>query len=84
MTKRTIEQQINQANQRLSGLKARQKKLEARQQMIVGKIILQLAKEDTYSADTLLTLLTQAELKPAEERDLAPVINALTQLKDKP
>ena len=83
MTKRSIEQQIAQANDRLSRLKARQKKAEARRHILLGATMMDVARMNARNAETLLTLLNQAKLKGAEDRDLAPLIAELTQLKDK-
>ncbi len=77
MTKRTIEQQINEANNRLSRLKARQKKLEARQQMILGTAILSVGKDSADNAQSVLALLNKAKLSDAQARDIAPVMDQL-------
>lgn len=77
MTKRTIEQQINEANDRLSRLKARQKKVEVRQQIVLGAALLSVAKMDSDAARALLDLLGKAKLRDAEARDIAPVIAEL-------
>lgn len=82
MTKRTIEQQINEANDRLSRLKARQKKVEVRQQIVLGAAMLAVARMGAENARAVLTLLEQADMRDAEARDLAPVIEELTQLKE--
>lgn len=77
MTKRTIEQQINEANDRLARLKARQKKAEVRQQIVIGAALLSVAKMDSDAAHALLDLLGKAKLRDAEARDIAPVIEDL-------
>jgi hypothetical protein len=82
MTKRSIEQQIAQANDRLSRLKARQKKIEVRQQIVLGAAMLAVARADAKNADAVLALLEQADMRDAETRDLAPVIEELKQLKE--
>ncbi len=80
MTKRTIEQQINEANDRLSRLKARQKKVEVRQQIILGATVLAVARDSAENAKAVLGLLGQATLRDTEARDLAPVLDELRQI----
>lgn len=80
MTKRSIEQQIAQANDRLSRLKARQKKAEARQQIVLGAAVLSVTRGSAENAQAVLGLLDQATLRDAEERDLAPVLDELRQI----
>lgn len=80
MSKRSIEQQIAQANDRLQRLKTRQKKAEARRHIVLGATMMDVARMNARNAETLLTLLDQAKLKDAEDRDLAPLI---AELKDK-
>ena len=77
MTKRTIEQQINEANDRLARLKARQKKADVRQQIVIGAAVVTVAKMDSDAARALLDLLDRAKLRDAEARDIAPVIEEL-------
>lgn len=77
MTKRSIEQQIAEANDRLARLKARQKKAEVRQQIVIGAAVLAVAKADPDDARTLLDLLGKAKLRDAEARDIAPMIEDL-------
>lgn len=83
MTKRTIQQQIAEANDRLSRLKARQKKVEVRQQIVLGATLMAVARDSAENATAVLGLLGQADMRDAEARDLAPVIEELMQLKDK-
>lgn len=80
MTKRTIEQQINEANDRLSRLKARQKKVEVRQQIVLGATMMAVARMDAKNARAVLGLLDQATLRDAEARDLASVLDELRQV----
>ena len=82
MTKRSLEQQINAANDRLARLKARQKKIEVRQQIVLGAAIMAAARMNADNAKTVLSLIEQAKLKDAEARDLAPLLGELQQLKD--
>lgn len=84
MTKRSIEQQIAQANDRLSRLKARQKKAEARRHIVLGTALLSVARMDAGNAHTVLALLDQANLRDAEQRDLTPVLNELRHIADGP
>mgnify|MGYP000737120643 CR=1 FL=1 len=77
MTKRSIEQQIAQANDRLSRLKARQKKAEARRHIVLGATLLSVGRMDAENAHTVLALLDQVTLREAEERDLTPVLDEL-------
>ena len=74
---RTLEQQINEANDRLQRLKTRQKKQKARQHIVLGASLLAVARLDRANAAALLRLLEQAKMRPAEKRDLAPVIQEL-------
>ena len=82
MTRRTIEQQIAQANDRLNRLKARQKKAEARRHIVLGAALLSVGRMDAENAQDVLTLLDQATLRDAEARDLAPVLDELKQIAD--
>ena len=80
MTKRTIEQQIAQANDRLQRLKARQKKAEARRHIVLGAALLSVGRIGAENAQTVLALLDQASFRDAEERDLKPVLDELRQI----
>lgn len=80
MTKRTIEQQIAQANDRLNRLKARQKKAEARRHIVLGAALLSVGRMDAENAKTVMSLLDQAKLREAEARDLGPVLDELRQV----
>ncbi len=80
MTRRTIEQQIAQANDRLQRLKARQKKAEARRQIITGATLLSVGRDSAENARAVLALLDQANLRDAEARDLTPVLDELRQI----
>ncbi|MHA3916261.1 hypothetical protein [Halovulum sp. GXIMD14793] len=80
MTKRTIEQQIAQANDRLSRLKARQKKAEARRHIVLGTVLLSVGRMGAENAQAVLELLDQATLRDAEQRDLKPVLDELRQI----
>lgn len=80
MTKRTIEQQIAQANDRLQRLKARQKKAEVRRHIVLGAALLSVGRMSAENAQAVLALLDQATLRDAEERDLKPVIEELQQI----
>jgi hypothetical protein len=68
------------ANDRLARLKARQKKAEVRQQIVIGAAVLAVAKVSPADARALLDLLGKAKLREAEARDIAPVIEDLRQL----
>ncbi len=68
MTKRTIEQKIAQANDRLQRLKARQKKAEARRHIVLGAAVLSAGRMDAANAQAVLNLLDQATLRDAEAR----------------
>lgn len=84
MTRRTLEQQINEANDRLARLKARQKKAEARQHIVLGAALLSVGRMSADNANALLALLDQANLRDAEQRDIAPIIEELKQIASAP
>ena len=74
---RTIEQQINEANDKLNRLKAKKKRQEARQLIVLGSSLLAVAKLNRDNANMMLALLKQAKMRDAEMRDLEPVMKEL-------
>ncbi len=74
---RTLEQKINEANDKLARLKARKKKQETRQYIVLGSSLLAVGRLNAQNARTVLELLDQAKMRDSEKRDLESVIREL-------
>ena len=74
---RTLEQKINEANDKLARLKTRKKKQEARQYIVLGSSLLAVGRLNVQNARTVLELLDQAKMRDSEKRDLASVVEEL-------
>lgn len=74
---RTIEQQINEANDKLNRLKTRKKKQEARERIVLGSALLAVGRLNRENAQAILDLLKQATMRDSEQRDLSAILKEL-------
>lgn len=61
----------------MNRLKAKKKRQEARQLIVLGSSLLAVAKLSRENAHMMLGLLRQAKMRDAEMRDLEPVMKEL-------
>lgn len=79
----TLEQKIAQKEDELARLKAQSRKLENGQKIIIGGMMLSLARNDTQRARTMLSDINKQVTKKTDLDRLATVINELTAIVNK-
>lgn len=79
---RTVEQQIAEAQNKLSRLKTKQRTKDTRRKIVVGAAMLAEMRDNPAAAQLLLDTLNKRITRDVDKRDLAPVIADLEALTD--
>lgn len=79
----TLEQKIAQKEDELARLKEQSRKLENGQKIIVGGMMLSVARKDTQRAKTLLEDINREVTKKTDLERMQPIIDELTAIVNK-
>lgn len=79
----TLEQKIAQKEDELARLKEQSRKLENGQKIIVGGMMLSVARKDTQRAKTLLEDINKEVTKKTDLERMQPIIDELTAIVNK-
>ncbi|MGO2403618.1 hypothetical protein [Psychrobacter sp. PG1] len=79
----TLEQKIAQKEDELARLKAQSRKLENGQKIIIGGMVLSLARNNPQRAKTLLEDIKSQVIKKTDLERMQPIIDELTAIVDK-
>lgn len=74
---RTIDQQIAEAQARLSRLKEKQKASETRRKIIVGSVVISNALKEPEKARALAALLRRAVTREVDQKELVGLLGEL-------
>lgn len=74
---RTLEQKIADAEARLARLKERVRKVDTRQKIVVGAVVLHDALSDPKKAQSLLSLLEREVTREIDQTALGPLLAKL-------
>jgi len=77
---RTIDQQIAEAQAKLSRLKSRQKASETRRKIIVGSVAISNALKDPEKARGLAALLRRAVTREVDQKELVGLLGELDEV----
>ena len=77
MARRTIDQQIADAQDKITRLKAKQKAAETRRKIIVGSVVISSALRDPAKARALAALLRQAVTREVDAKELTGLLGEL-------
>ncbi|SFG83835.1 hypothetical protein [Jannaschia rubra] len=80
---RTIDQQIAEAQARLSRLKERQKASETRRKIIVGSVVISNALKEPEKARALAALLRRAVTREVDAKELTGLLGELDTVAEK-
>jgi hypothetical protein len=80
---RTIDQQIAEAQARLSRLKERQKASETRRKIIVGSVVISNALREPEKARALAALLRRAVTREVDAKELTGLLGELDTVAEK-
>jgi hypothetical protein len=80
---RTIDQQIAEAQARLSRLKEKQKASETRRKIIVGSVVISNALKEPEKARALAALLRRAVTREVDQKELVGLLGELDAAVDK-
>ena len=74
---KTVDQQIATLEQKLAALKAEKDKLDARQKIIVGAVVIKEALENPKVAVSIWKLLNDKIQKPRDREQMAEILEAI-------
>ena len=80
---RTINQQIAEAQAKLSRLKDKQKASETRRKIIVGSVVISSALKEPEKARALAALLRRAVTREVDQKELVGLLGELDQAAEK-